>query len=411
MKKVIVLIGLGLGLLTYIISLSMRETSSLPREFDVRNHPGFFDYRGVVNVQTNLSSGFLPPNEVVRTAQENKLDFLIFNELNRFIAGGSSDGWQRQLLVINGGKFSYLESRILSFDVDRLKTVETLGQAQTVVADLLSRVGGEAAGRYHKVTDTLSLGQVSREGTEWTGGYPAGLAGIEVLNLRQHFARVWNNSRLSLLWSALIYPFNSELALIRLFADLDTSFENWDRLASGRRTFGYMGTDAGAWGRILGIAVKAPSYDSLFAVASNHILLRSELTGDYESDRVKVIEALQSGQSYFAIDALGNSKGFAAWYEDSGGIKPLGSRLRLSESGRLLVRLPRKPSVPFETAIIKDSTMSMTSNSTETEFRILQPGVYRIVVRLFVSPSIFDGGRWTPWIVTNPVVILPRGSR
>lgn len=408
MKKVIALIAVALLLLTYAIALSLRTTSAVPDSLHAKNHPGFYDYRGAINVQTSLSHGFLTPSETIRAGQETKLDFLVFSELNKFIQGGSNEGWQRQLLVINGGKFSYLESRILSLDPERLKAVEGLGQAQTVIADLLSRGAGDRQTSSTSTKDTLILGQISRDGTEWTGNYPSGLSGLEVLNIRQEIARMWRDSRLSTAWSVLIYPFNPDLALVRLFADLDTSFENWDRLSRDRRVFGILGTDAGLPSSILGITVRSPSYETLFGLATNHVLLRTELTGDYESDRGKILSALVAGQTYFAFDVLGQTKGFATWYEDSNGIRSLGSRVRLEDGSRLMVRLPKKPNVPFETVILRDGLSIMTSNSTETEFRILQPGVYRVVVRLFVSPSLFDGGRWIPWIITNPVVANAR---
>ncbi|CAN5607363.1 hypothetical protein BH10BDE1_BH10BDE1_21240 [soil metagenome] len=406
MKKAIVMIGVAMLLMTYAIALSLRETAAVPDTLDAKNHPGFYDYRGAINVQTSLTHGFLTPSETVRAAQESKLDFLIFTELNRFVPGGSPDGWQRQTLVLNGGKYSYLESRVLSMDPDRLKTSESLGQAQTTIADLLSRVGDRQRSAGSK--DSLILGQVSRDGTEWAGAPPAGLAGLEVMNIRQAISRMWRDSRLSMLWSILIYPFNSDLALVRLFADFDTSFETWDRLSRERRVFGVLGTDAGLPSSVLGVTLRSPGYETLFTLATNHVLLRSELTGDTESDRTKLLAALTAGQTYFAFDVLGQTKGFATWYEDTGGIKSLGARVRFEEGGRVMVRLPKKPLVPFETVVYRDGLSIMTSNSTETEFRVLQGGVYRIVVRLFVSPSLFDGGRWIPWIITNPIVITAR---
>jgi len=109
-----------------------------------------------------------------------------------------------------------------------------------------------------------------------------------------------------------------------------------------------------------------------------------------------------------ALDSLGPTKGFATWHEDIQGIHSLGSRPKLDDRSRIMVRLPKKPEVPFETVILRDGISTMTSNSTETEFRIHQPGVYRVVVRLFISPSLLDGGRWVPWIMTNPIVVQPR---
>ncbi len=415
MKKAIALIATALIFLTYAISLSLRNPAAVPSSLDTPNHPGFYDYRGIVNVQSTSSGGFLSAQEIVRAGQDGKLDFIIFNELNRFVPGGISDGWQRQLLVLNGSKYSYLESRILALNPERLKSVESLGQAQTTIADLLSREPEskrfDTARRLTSkgpAADLIILGQASRDGTEWAGILPNGISGIEVLNIHQAISRMWRDARLSLIWSSLIYPFNAELALIRLFADLDTTFENWDRLSRDRPIFGLLGSDAGMPSPILGVPVRIPSYETIFALASNHVLLRSELTGDFESDRNKLLNAIMAGQSYMSFDLLGPTKGFAAWHEDAHGIHSLGSRPKLDDRSRIMVRLPKKPEVPFETVVLRDGISAMTSNSTETEFRVHQPGVYRIVVRLFISPSLFDGGRWIPWIMTNPIVVLPR---
>ena len=77
MKKVIAFIAIALLLLTYAIALSLRTTSAVPDSLDAKNHPGFYDYRGAINVQTSLSHGFLTPSETIRAGQETKLDFLI----------------------------------------------------------------------------------------------------------------------------------------------------------------------------------------------------------------------------------------------------------------------------------------------------------------------------------------------
>lgn len=415
MKKAITIIATALVLLTYAISLSLRSPEAVPSTLDTPNHPGFYDYRGIINIQSTASGGFLSAQEIVRAGQESKLDFVVFNELNRFVPSGVSEGWQRQLMVLNGAKYSYLESRILVLNPERLKSVESLGQAQTTIADLLSReperkrpMQLSRSSSNSTPADSIVLGQASRNGTDWAGILPNGIAGLEVLNVHQTISRMWRDARLSLIWSGLIYPFNPELALIRLFADLDTGFETWDRLSRDRHVYGLLGSDAGKPSPILGVPVRIPKYETTFALASNHVLLRSELTGDFESDRAKVLHGLMSGQSYMALDSLGPTKGFATWHEDAQGIHPLGSRPVLDDRSRIMVRLPKKPDVPFETVIIKDGISTMTSNSTETEFRIHQPGVYRVVVRLFISPSLLDGGRWVPWIMTNPIVVQPR---
>lgn len=404
MKQLVALIALILLVLTYGISLSLRDPAVIPESFNAVNHPGFYDYRGAINVQSELSSGYLSPNKIIQAAQDKKIDFIFFNELNRFLPSGIAEGWQRQTLVLTGGKYGYLDTNLLSLAPERLSATESLGQAQTVIADLLSNVGN----RLHPRVTTNDVLILSRDSLGSGVGINSPGIGVEVVNVHHSLMQFANTDLPSFFWSALIFPFNPDLAILRAFADYDTSFADWDRRSFLQPTFGVLGLDAGAPFPIFGYGTALPSYDALFRVASTHVLLRSELTGDVASDRKKILSALHAGQSYFAIDSLGPTKGFAAWADDSSTVRPLGSRFRLSENVRLLVRLPRKPDVAFETVIFRDGASIMTSNSTETEFRIHQPGVYRIVVRLFTSLSVLDGGRWLPWIITNPVVITPR---
>lgn len=408
MKTTIIATLLVLIAFTYAVSLSMRNFSVVPTTTTPVKSPGSYDYRGIINAQTNSSAGYLTPQEVITIGQDikdKKIDFLFLQELNQFAqAAKSFEGWQRQLLVIAGSKYSYLESRLLALNPSRLKAAESLGQAQTIIADLISN-----STRPEMASDSLILGQASRDGTDWIGNIPDGISGLEVLNIYHYINRLWYTDRLTLLWSLIIYPFNPDLALIRLFADLDTEFRLWDRVSHVRPMFGVLGSDAGQPVRLLGIPMNIPSYETMFNTASNHVLLKSELTGDFESDRKKIIHAILSGNSYFAFDSLGDTKGFSFLYKDQTGEHPLGSRIRLhSRGGVMKIHLPQKPSVQFSVRVLRDGASIFNSTDTDTEVAIQQPGVYRVVVRLFMNLTIFDGYRWVPWIITNPITVTAR---
>ena len=60
MRQLVALIALILLVLTYGISLSLRDPAVIPESFDAVNHPGFYDYRGALNVQSELSFFLLP---------------------------------------------------------------------------------------------------------------------------------------------------------------------------------------------------------------------------------------------------------------------------------------------------------------------------------------------------------------
>src|SRR6185437_2262756 len=55
---------------------------------------------------------------------------------------------------------------------------------------------------------------------------------------------------------------------------------------------------------------KFPPADAVIPLASNHILSREPLTGDFQSDRRLVYRAIRNGNLFFALDILGDSDGF-----------------------------------------------------------------------------------------------------
>ena len=79
----------------------------------------------------------------------------------------------------------------------------------------------------------------------------------------------------------------------------------------------------------------------------------------------------------------------------------MGSEVPLQKDMKLVVKLPHKPSVPFDTFIIHNGEKIMTSNSQSTDLFIHQPGVYRVMVRVIPTFPLPDGKKWVPWIFTN----------
>jgi hypothetical protein len=413
MRKLLFFIASALALFAYIVTLSLHNPSIISDELEPPNFPGFHDYRGVINVQSTNSSGFESATELLRKAQDAKLDFIIFTELNDFTGRRGPSGWNRQTFVLQGKKFGYVESRVISLGSETLEAAESLGQAQTMIADYLSR---PETSQSISAQDRLLLTRPPESRSEtnkWDTSILQGVSGLEAINLQSVAHGAIHNAPASFAWSAMIYPFNSKLAALRLFADIGNSspeFDEIDRLAKDRPVFATLGSDVGRPLQLFGIPLRLPTAEVLFRLASNHLLLRSELTGDPESDRRKILLGIAQGQTYLALDAIGNPKGFAAWFEDDSGTYPIGSRVTWRKAGgRISVHLPKRPNTPFETAILRDGQVVMTSNSVDTQFSVNEPGVYRVVVRAFLSPSLFDGGRWLPWIWTNPITLLERG--
>lgn len=401
MRKILISSTIILLLFFYGLVLSQIRVGVFNEALEPKNATGFFDYRGVTNVHTDRAGGSGSALEVIREAQEVGLDFLFITDHNLFESsatpGAVPEGYHRKLLVTQGAEYSYLDARLLTYARERGSSLDTLGQAQVFLADLLSQSHPE------RRSEMVVLAHPFKPGYSWTGPIPAGLNGIEVLNLKSVWQSAWMGSKISFFWSAVVYPFNPQLSLLRLYDEPEEELRLWDQLSTTRNTVAMAGADATARTGSGGpIYLRFPSYATSFSLVSNHVVLRSELTGEAEGDRRKIYDAIARGQSYICLDVLGNPKGFTAYIQDGEKMIPLGGRAKLTQGMKLIVKLPSKPLVPFETAIIKDGQHFMSSNSVDTEYEIHAPGVYRVIVRVFPTLTLLDGQRWLTWIYANP---------
>ncbi len=209
-----------------------------------------------------------------------------------------------------------------------------------------------------------------------------------------------------MLWSFITYPFNPRLSFLRLFREPDDEISLWDKLLNERPVWGFAGADANA--RAIPIAnylIKFPSYLMSFGITSNHILLTTELTGSYEKDRLKIFTALKKGQFYFALDLLGNPKGFVANIFDREKSFQMGSTIKFNKNLILKAKIPIEPKYFYELVVFKNGEKVSISNTKEILYEIKSPGVYRIQVRVSPYLPIPDGKKWITWIYTNPFIV------
>jgi hypothetical protein len=405
-RKFFLLTGLIFLYLIYGLYLANYDVRILPEELVAEAPHGFFDYKGVTNVHTRLSTGSGDIPTVIQAAQDSGLDFLSITDLNLFDKPSSLAGYHGSLLVMMDGEYSYLNSRLLNIGARSMRHLQGLGRSQVLFADLLSQSARDPE------SGLLILAHPMRGRYKWTGEYPPGLDGVEVINLKNVWQDAWESQKPSFLFSLFVFPFNEKLALLRLFRGPEDEVRLWDDLSRKRPTVGLAGADADSKMAVGGSFLRFPSYETLFSLVRNHVLLRSELTGNAAGDVEKLARALRRGQFYMSLDILGNPKGFNAVIRDKGGVTyPMGSRLTLNEGQALEVTLPQKPGVPFDTIIYRDGERMMTSNSQVTEYYLNTPGVYRVMVRVIPTLPLPDGKKWIPWIYTNAFYVAPPSSR
>jgi hypothetical protein len=394
------LTGLIFLYLIYGVYLAQYDVRILPDDLALESPRGFFDYKGVTNVHTQMSSGTGDFSTVIDAAQTSGLDFLSITDLNLFEKPNALAGYQGHLLVMMDGEYSYLNSRLLNIGATTTRHLQGVGRSQVLFADLLSQKEKESD------VGLLVLAHPTKPRYRWSGEYPGGLDGIEVINLKNVWQEAWANNKISFIMSLVILPFNEKLALLRLFKAPDEEIRLWDSLNVQRRVVGMAGADAEAKAILGSSFLRYPTYSTLFSIVRNHLLLRSELTGNAVGDVEKIAHGLRHGHLYMSLDILGDPKGFNAVIRTAkGAVHPMGSQIKFDKGLSLEISLPQKPKVPFDTVIYRDGERMMTSNSQTTQFYINSPGTYRVMVRVIPTLPLPDGKKWIPWIYTNPFYV------
>ena len=404
MKKRILLTILFIvfSYIIYGLYLTQYFVEIVPTKLQSHQQENIFDYSGVINVQSQSSSGSGSIQHIVSEAQRAELDFLFLTDQNHTDVFSDQEGYHDNLFLFIDGEYSYLNSRILNIGIKDNSHIKGPGQSQALIADKLSQA--------QKTSDSglFILSHPLKPGFQWQGPYPPGLDGIEIINLKWIWQNAWLNSRTSFLWTLFIYPFNPRLAFIRLLDGVGyDEVKLLDKLNASQPTIAIAGTDADAKVKLLkNTSITFPSYYMLFKIVRNHILLTSELTGRDETDKEKILGALNKGQFYMSFDIFGNAKGFRAHIKDSNQkTYQMGSEIKLDNNTNLFVQLPVKPLFPFNVLLFKDGKRIKNSNKVHSQFKISEKGAYRIFVRVIPTLPFPDGRKWLPWIYTNSFYI------
>ena len=398
MKKIIFsIIGL-LIVLGYSLVLFQYQVRVVRPNIHAKNPPHYYDYKGITSCHTTRSSGSLDPSEIISLARDLKFDFIFFTEVNVPI-DPTLEGYWDNILVLSGGEFSYLDSRLIYYNSPEEKLPATRGQMQVYLTDILSQAD--------RANGIITLAKPFHSHFRWSEKVvPPGLDAVEILNLQSLLDKVWNESKMSALVSLFVYFFNPNLAILRLYKTPEEELNLWDQENSKRKLVGLFGHDATAKAVINSrLYFKFPSYQLLFSIGANHLLLESELIGEKQSDRAKIYQALKNGQLYFSLDILADPKGFFMDVRSKGKIYPLGSTVRREKGAQLIVQLPSDIQVPFEVVIYRNGEPILNSNLTRTVLPLEEAGVYRSVVRVIPPLPLLGGKRWIPWVFTNPIFV------
>lgn len=379
----------------YGFSISQFEINSIPKK--VKTSDFYYDYRMNMNIHTNQSIGSEPLSVILNESKKARNNFILITDLNPTFKI-PDDSYLQNIGVLQGVKYSYKDSRLIYFSTIDKNLGLRQGESQLQLFDLLSGDVSQNAKQF------ISLAHPFSNGYTWVGEPPTGLDAVEVVNLKSLSQKAWADSKLSTLWSLLIYPFNPKLALIRLFLEPAEELNFFDHVSQHRNFVATAGAEASA--RAIPLAdwlVKFPSYERSLSIVSNHLLLTSELSGDIHEDRQKILTALKTGQFYICFDALGDPKGFQTYlYDDSNQKRfSIGSTIKNHKNLKLYFKLPAEPTSFYEVVLFKNGQRVDTLNTFEGVFALQGTGTYRIQVRISPRLPLPDAIKWLTWIYTN----------
>ncbi len=224
----------------------------------------------------------------------------------------------------------------------------------------------------------------------WDKWDVTGYTGIELWNGFSEF-----KTRLKNIPAALWYAYFPKL-IAR--GPIPETLAIWDRLTSeGNHIVAVGGSDAHAMHASLGpIKRTLFPYQFHFKSVNTHLMLPTELTGEFEVDRGLIMEALRAGHAFIGYDLPFPTRGFQFSATSGEENALMGDEIQYQEGLTLQIKNP----LPGECLLIKDGKpIKKWRNRTRCSFEVASAGIYRVEVYLPYR------GRRRGWIYSNPIYI------
>jgi hypothetical protein len=149
---------------------------------------------------------------------------------------------------------------------------------------------------------------------------------------------------------------------------------------------GLAGNDAHQNIRVLGRQIDP--YGLSFRLVRTHILAA-------ELSEPEVLRALAAGHAYVAFDLLSDATGFGFWAEDGAFQGIQGDEVGIAPGLRLMIESPVEGLIE----LIRNGTVIRTAATPSLTVPVEEAGSYRVQISLKI------GGRWQPWIFSNPIYV------
>lgn len=352
-------------------------------------------YEYVINLHmhTTYSDGSGTHAEIADAAINAGLDAVIITDHNVLVHGmqGYYCHDDRKVLLLIGEEIhdqtrEPQKNHMLVIGADQ--ELATLARDPQELIDEVIQTGGLCFLAHPVDPEAPAFGEGS---LSWVCWDIAGYTGIELWNSMTEFKGLLT-SKISGLFFAMNFkkiahgPFPETLSL-------------WQQLLSKSNdpVVAIGGSDAHQMHAHMGILRRILfPYEWHFKAINTHIITTDPFNGDFEHDRILVLEALKKGHCFIGYDLPASTRGFSFSAHTDTGSYCMGDILNSRQSITLQVKLP----VPAECHLLKNGERILSTHQRDSMVHVVdEAGIYRVEVYLRYK------GKRRGWIFSNPLYI------
>jgi hypothetical protein len=349
-----------------------------------------------LHMHTVYSDGHVLHSDIGQAALRAGIDAVIVTDHNVYVEGmeGYYQDGDRQILLLIGEEIhdqarKPQKNHLLVFGAGR--ELSTLAWDPQRLMDGVRQAGGLSF-LAHPVDPAAPA--IHENDISWEDWQVQGYTGIELWNAMSEFKSLIK-SRLH----GLYYAYRPERVAHGPFPE---ALRKWDELlAAGQHIVAIGGTDAHAFQASMGpIRRTLFPYEWHFKTINTHLLVEHPLSGDLESDRQMILQALKKGCVFIGYDLAAPTRGFRFTAHGFEQTAILGEEISAQRGVTLQIHLPR----PASCRLIRNGeTVQAWENQESCMHITTSPGAYR------VEAHIDYQGQRRAWILSNPIYIKKSG--
>ena len=352
---------------------------------------------GAYHIHTIHSDGTGTPDEIAAAAARAGLSFVIFTDHGDGTRAPDPPQYRSGVLCLDGVEISTTGGHYAAVGMPRAP-YPLGGEPRDVVEDV-ARLGGFGVAA-HPDSANPAL-----QWREWTAPFDA----LEWLNADS----AWRDESPWGLGRALVgYPFRPVEAMGSLLDRPSNLLARWDALTRRRRVVALAGADAHArMGFRAGAGdpyqngwfLRLPSYEVSFRTFALRVGLAHAFQGEPAADARMLVDGLRAGHVYTGIDALASPAQLEFSGRSGRFVADQGDQLPIDGPVRLSVRVNAPQGAVIE--LRRDGALAREAPAPDLEFDApAAQAVFRVEVRVPQAP----GTPPIPWIVTNPIYVVPQ---